>query len=278
MSSRKVLRKQSKVVNYKDDLLGNKKDASIGFSYLESEDIDDAETSQVTFVPELEKVADVSEIKTVETDVSKTDGWQTVEKKKIKGKKRDDESGPESNGYNKFLNAPWTVYTHDAVSSNWSEDTYTTIYTIDSIGNFINFFSAFPSIQDPQIQIFIMRNKIKPIWEDNENRNGGICSLRFAHSEFDKVNFGSLIMTTLSLLLLNETLTTNDSELNGISYSIKKGSVLIKLWCKNFKNDVSKKLPRILFDKFNSMMTRFGSYQKDRISLRYSQIKPEYEA
>ena len=44
-------------------------------------------------------------------------------------------------------------------------------------------------------------------------------------------------MTTISLLLLNETLTTNDSEINGISYSIKKGSVLIKLWCKNFKNE-----------------------------------------
>jgi hypothetical protein len=188
-------------------------------------------------------------------------------------------------GNNMFLNSPWTVWVHKSDCLTWTEDSYTNIYVINSLGSFWRFFNNFHLLDKVKNQLFIMRNKVKPIWEDNENRNGGICSIKLdCFSKQGKSDVGVVAMTAICLLIMNETFVQyNNEEINGISYSIKNRSVLIKIWCKNFSTKISEKIPLGFFNKLDATLNSLDKYSFDRkkgenkLSIRYSQIKPEYE-
>ena len=190
-------------------------------------------------------------------------------------------------GNTMFLNSPWTVWIHKADCQVWTEESYTNIYVVNSIGSFWRFFNNFHALDKVRNQFFIMRNKIKPIWEDNDNRNGGICSIKLdCYSKQGRIDIGVEIMMCVCLLVMNETLVQANEEINGISYSIKNRSVLIKLWCKNFTNKIAEKLPIGLFSKLDTMMRNMdrdrGNFNRkplvdNKISIRYTQIKPEYD-
>ena len=176
-------------------------------------------------------------------------------------------------GNTKFLNAPWTVWIHKASDvSNWTEDSYTCIYVINSIGSFWRFFNNFQMLDKINYQYFIMRNKIKPIWEDNENRNGSICSFR--------VEYGPCAMACMSLLIMNETFMTGNDIINGVSYSIKNRSILIKVWYKTFDNKIVDKIPIAFMNKLDAVIKgnndKFGKRNDNSISIKYTKILPEY--
>jgi len=188
-------------------------------------------------------------------------------------------------GNTMFLHSPWTVWIHKADCQVWTEESYTNIYLVNSIGSFWRFFNNFHAFDKVRNQFFIMRNKIKPIWEDNDNRNGGICSIKLdCYSKQGRIDIGVEIMMCICLLVMNETLIQSNEEINGISYSIKNRSVLIKLWCKNFTHKIAEKLPIGLFSKLDTMMRNMdrGNFNRkqltdNKISIRYTQIKPEYD-
>lgn len=195
------------------------------------------------------------------------------------------ESADNSNelGNNMFFNSSWTVWVHKSDCQVWTENSYTNVYVINSIGSFWRFFNNFHLLDKVRNQLFIMRNKIKPIWEDNENRNGGICSIKLdCHSKQGKSDIGVVAMTAVCMLIMNETFVQHNEEINGISYSIKNRSVLIKVWCKNFNTKISEKIPLGFFNKLDTVLNNldkysFGKKNENKLSIRYTQIKPEYE-
>lgn len=185
-------------------------------------------------------------------------------------------------GNSMFLNSPWTVWIHKSgcKDDDWTESSYTNLFKIDNIGSFWRFFNNFHLFDKIKNQLFIMRNKIKPIWEDNENRKGGIYSLKFDYSSArGKVDIGTEIMICISLLVMNETLISNNNEINGISYSIKNKCVLIKIWCKHFNSNVSEKIPLGLLNRIEHILSThnkssFGRRNDVVLSKRYVPIKP----
>jgi len=182
-----------------------------------------------------------------------------------------------------YLNSSWTVWRHASDCDIWTEDSYTNIYVINSIGSFWRFFNNFHLLDKVKNQLFIMRGKIKPIWEDNDNRKGGICSIKLdCFNRQGKIDMGTDVMICICLLIMNETFLTNNSEINGISYSIKNKSVLIKIWCKNYNINVTEKLPISFFNKLDTILRgmdkhSFGKRPENKISIRYTQIQPEYD-
>lgn len=201
-------------------------------------------------------------------------------------------------GNEKYLHSRWTVWIHKSDCKEWKESHYTNVYQIDSIGSFWRFFNNFHLFDKQKNQFFIMRNKIKPIWEDNENRDGGICSIKFeCPSKPGKIDIGVNAMIAVCLLVMNETFISTNEEINGISYSIKNRSVLIKLWYKDAKknnvlingerdNEVFKsKLPASLVPlKIYSVLKNnekgFGRKTDlidDVVSIKCKEIKPEWE-
>ena len=203
-----------------------------------------------------------------------------------------DEKGGDVLGNNLYLHSPWTVWTHKSDCNVWTEDSYTNIYVINSLGSFHRFFNNFHLLDKIKNQLFIMRNKIKPIWEDNENRNGGICSIKIdCFNRQGKIDMGTNVMVCICMLVMNETFLPSNDEINGISYSIKNKSVLIKLWCKNYTHDIIQKLPISYFNKLDTVLRNmdkhsfgrssdkhsFGRKPENKISIRYTPIKPEYD-
>lgn len=186
-------------------------------------------------------------------------------------------------GNNMFLHCSWTVWTHKETCPDWTEKSYTNIYEIDSIGKFWRFFNNFHLFDKKENQFFIMRNKIKPIWEDNENRRGGICSIKFdSFSRPGKIDVGTEMMICICLLIMNETFLLNNEEINGISYAVKNRSVLIKIWSKNYTTNIPDKIPTSLMIKFDTVLrnldrSHYAKKNENKISIQYKPIKPEDE-
>jgi len=181
------------------------------------------------------------------------------------------------------LNSHWTVWIHKSDNSDWTLHGYQKRYIINSIGSFWRFFNHFQFYDCYKNQLFIMRGEIAPIWEDHNNKCGGICSIKVDSTQRGfRTDISTEIFISICMLIMNETFIANNDDINGISYAVKKKNILIKIWTKSFyENDkFQSELPKPLLNKFNSELQRqlinvFGSDYK--MSIQYKQIKPEYE-
>ncbi len=186
-------------------------------------------------------------------------------------------------GNDKKLNSYWTVWVHKINSNDWTLTGYQKIYVINSIGAFWRFFNNFQLLNTYQNQIFIMREEIAPIWEDVNNKFGGICSIKIDSIQKGmKTDLSTEVLALISLLIMNETFVGQNKNINGISYSVKKRSSLIKVWTKTFSegHDFTKDLPVPLMNKFNTEMQKQSKNvlnNDGKISIQYKQIKPEFE-
>jgi hypothetical protein len=183
-------------------------------------------------------------------------------------------------GDNLFLNTQYTVWVHRNDCNDWTESSYKSVYVIDSIGTFWKFFNNFHMLNKEENQFFIMKDKIKPIWEDNNNRIGGCYSMKLdCYDKNGKDDLASEVMISLCILIMNESLVPENGMINGISYSIKNRSVLIKIWTRNFNYNMEEKFPKGLLSKFNNIVKNRVLYKKNDIvvAARYTPIKPEYE-
>jgi hypothetical protein len=186
-------------------------------------------------------------------------------------------------GNDKKLNSYWTVWVHKINNPDWKLTGYQKIYVINSIGSFWRFFNNFQLLNTYHNQIFIMREEIAPIWEDVNNKFGGICSLKIDSIQRGlKTDLSTEVFSLISLLVMNETFVGDSKNINGISYSVKKRSSLIKLWTKSYspEYDFTKDLPVPLMNKFNNEMqkqSKNNSIGDGKVSIQYKQIKPEFE-
>ena len=91
-------------------------------------------------------------------------------------------------------------------------------------------YSAIPEKLVKNCMLFVMRDGIKPMWEDPLNSKGGCFSFKVTNKVVSQV------WNKLSYILVGETL-TNDPRLgkliNGITISPKKLFCIIKIWLKD---------------------------------------------
>lgn len=230
---------------------------------------------------------------------SEGDGWMSTKKRDnvrsdIPEKDVYDEKADTSIDYgnDKVLNSYWTVWVHKTTDQDWTLKSYQKIFTINSIGSFWRFFNNFIAFNKTDYHIFIMREDVAPIWEDVNNKFGGICSLKVDSLQKGyKTDISTEIFVTLAMLLTNETLMKDNKSLNGISYSVKKRSVFIKLWHRLYNPDRSleQDLPKLLLKRYGTELehmgagrafanAKYGNQTSDLgISVQYKQIKPEYD-
>lgn len=181
------------------------------------------------------------------------------------------------------LNSYWTVWVHKSDNQDWTLQSYQKRYVINSIGSFWRFFNNFQFYDCYKNQLFIMRGEIAPIWEDVNNKFGGICSIKVDSTQRGfKTDVSTEIFISICMLIMNETFIMNSEDINGISYTVKKRGILIKLWTKTYHKDDKfiDELPKPLFNKFNNELQKqlngiLGDNYK--MSIQYKQIKPEYD-
>ena len=125
------------------------------------------------------------------------------------------------------LNSAWTLWLHLPHDTNWDINSYKKIYTFSYLEEAI---ALFNNIEDNLVlncMLFIMREDIQPIWEDEKNKNGSCMSYKINN----RLVYN--IWKEMSLFMIGESLINNidvQKNINGLTVSPKKNFCIIKLW------------------------------------------------
>lgn len=163
------------------------------------------------------------------------------------------------------LHLNWVLWCHKLSSNDWSLNGFEQLYTIKTVKNFWSVFCNLSQLGTEYMHFYLMKENINPIWEDDNNRNGGICSIKIEFQQACK------IMEDLCAYMVTHTLLVDPhsiNEVNGIAFSPKINSrnsfAIVKIWNKNKENDTSKLLNGTILEKY------------DKLSIQYKQNRPEY--
>jgi len=224
------------------------------------------------------------------------DTWMSSSKKRREREKERNTEYPMDNleyydpnveleGDNMKLHSTWTVWIHENSDQSWSIQSYKAIYRISNVGEMWRFLNYFDNLDKTTRQYYIMRDGITPVWEDNNNKNGGICSIMLENVNRNKNNRSDICIDcfiAICCLVFNESFVKNNMDINGLCYSIKQRNVLIKLWIKDFEinKKFSNKLPINLFHNIGNIMEAesrddMRRHNGSRISVQIKQIIPE---
>ena len=114
------------------------------------------------------------------------------------------------------LSDKWTLWAHLPHDTDWSIGSYKQIYTLTTVEETIAVTETLPDILVKNCMLFMMRQGIKPIWEDPKNRNGGCFSYKVSNKQVYTV------WKELSYVLLGDSISKNSSfvaNVNGITIS-----------------------------------------------------------
>lgn len=144
--------------------------------------------------------------------------------------KNENENENEKNNFTYQLNNKWTMYAHLPHDTDWTIASYKSILTIQYLEEGIGLLENIPDLMTKNCMLFLMRNGVKPIWEDPKNRDGGCFSYKVSNKT---VCMG---WKNLCYSLIGETISTNKSfiqDINGITISPKKNFCIIKIWMRD---------------------------------------------
>lgn len=164
-----------------------------------------------------------------------------------------------------YLNDIWNVYFHDPYDSNWTTTSYMRLGSISSIQDFWQHHNSLKS-RIHQGMFFIMREYVFPMWDAEENINGGCLSVKVLKENMPQ------FWEDLTIKMLGETLLKPEHRehwnlVNGISTSPKKHFCIIKIWLKD--STLSSK------EYFNILNTYYGDilYKLNRDNISCDNIK-----
>ena len=124
----------------------------------------------------------------------------------------------------------WTLWAHLPHDTNWTFESYIRILTFDSPEAMIMLLETIPEEMTTNCMLFIMRDGIKPMWEDPKNKKGGCFSYKINNKNV------SSVWKNLSYSLVGESLTEDVNVrpcINGITISPKKNFCIVKIWLAN---------------------------------------------
>ncbi len=181
-----------------------------------------------------------------------------IEKEESEEEQNDDiEDANIPDGDYKFQNT-WYIWVHEVDSKDWSTKSYKIIHIIEKLSDFWEFFNNTHKLNQWKFNFFIMKANSHPTWEHSTNRNGGTCSIRIDVSQSID------IIEQLAILLVNESLTEEINDINGISFAAKGNWSVSKIWNRDNKNNISNQMPSYLRKIYPS------------ISIKYKENIPEY--
>ena len=91
----------------------------------------------------------------------------------------------------------------------------------------------------------MMRNDITPIWEDQNNKNGGCWSIKIP------VEKSYELWIKLSMYIVGETLTNDQYLVNGISICAKNTTTsVVKIWINDNNKSSIKNLPTDILNEY----------------------------
>ena len=133
-----------------------------------------------------------------------------------------------NNAINDCFPFAYKLYFHDPYLDDWSENSYCFLHYIKTIHDYwiIN-----DIIKDKlnKGMFFIMKENIFPIWDNEDNKNGGTFSFKILKNnagEMWNIICGYVLMDKLYKFGENN----NIRVINGLSISPKKDYCIVKIW------------------------------------------------
>lgn len=136
-----------------------------------------------------------------------------------------------------ILENNWSLWMHQS-KNNWSISGFNKLYTVKTITDFWILQNSWEENGGIHLnKYFLMKNDIHPIWEHEENKNGGCWSFKVRDSQSQE------LWDDLASYMVSGNLASDTEDINGISITKKKnGWVVLKIWNKNNKKSSLKNI------------------------------------
>jgi translation initiation factor 4E len=129
----------------------------------------------------------------------------------------------------------WTLWFHKIDTHEWSKNSYTNISKFNTLEEFTDIYKQIDNFIYGFF--FLMKDDIFPLFENDENKNGGYWSLKIPNDKIKE------LWIRLSAILIGNTLVNdinNKDIITGITISPKPGNCILKILNNDSKyNNVS---------------------------------------
>jgi hypothetical protein len=147
------------------------------------------------------------------------------------------------------FNNTWNIWYHH-MKDLWTIDGYRNIHTINNAVDFWKLYNNWNLIGGINYKhFFIMKDNVKPIWEDTININGGCWSFKVADSMAHE------LWEDLSILLVTNEIMEDceNCEVVGLSISGKKNNTsVVKIWNTNSSYNSIKYINKNILKKWKT--------------------------
>jgi len=135
------------------------------------------------------------------------------------------------------LRHQWVLW-HESGSSGATPNQRTEIEEINTVQRFWQVFNNTPfSNLPPNDWLHLFKKDVKPIWEDERNKNGGAWTFRVPKSQNHE--FWKEILVMAIGEILQEVVEKGD-DICGVSFSVRFNSHLILIWTRDADNETSR--------------------------------------
>jgi hypothetical protein len=131
------------------------------------------------------------------------------------------------------LSDKWCLWAHLPHDTDWSIKSYKVVMNFSSVEEAIAVTETLPEILVRNCMLFLMRENIKPMWEDDKNRSGGCFSYKVTNKDVCKA------WKELTYVTVGNTISAMSNFVNkvtGITISPKKNFCIIKVWMADCTN------------------------------------------
>ncbi len=141
----------------------------------------------------------------------------------------------------------WSLWYHHE-KDNWKISGYKKVYDVCNSTDFWKLHNNWDKIKGINYKhYFFMKDGIVPIWEDQQNINGGCWS--FKVNEDQTLN----LWTDLAVYLVTNQLLNDKQDVVGISSCLKKNNnSVVKIWNKNSKNSSLNNINKDIIKKWGT--------------------------
>jgi hypothetical protein len=152
----------------------------------------------------------------------------------------------ENSGTEYLFENKWNIWYHH-VKNNWRIDGFNNIFTISNIREFWDINNNIDYIGGINTQhFFMMKEGINPLWEDDNNKNGGCWSIKIPIEKTYE------LWMKLSIYIVGENITpTEPGIVTGLSICAKNPiTSVVKIWNNNNKKNSIKLLPVDIINEY----------------------------
>jgi hypothetical protein len=183
-----------------------------------------------------------------------------------------------TNMVNNSIREYYKIFAYHSNDKNWNYQNNHNISTIRYWNDIPKYFNSITEDNLINYNLFIMKNEISPMWEDNENRFASRCQIKL-----DTIENGKKMLNKLLIYIANNNLLKNSTEslecVNGLIFTPKKminyNSMskqtyysIIEIWFKNNHENNISQLHKIFNKDIANELLKY--------SIRIKPIKPEY--